>query len=113
MRLNVNNWSVKNGTPAGNRHLCKSCSWGLYTTGYRESEVLVICMQANPAHTVPFIVHQCTEFEHRTHPDWDQMKELAIAIHGPRKSTPGFLGKGFAQRQHPEDEDELEEVARG
>ena len=40
---------VKNGTPVGDAHLCRNCSNGQFTVGYRESEVLVICTNSSPA----------------------------------------------------------------
>jgi hypothetical protein len=107
---------VKNGTPVGNAHLCRNCSNGQFTTGYRESEVMVICTYSSPARVVPFIVHECTEFQGRGRPDWEQMEKLAISLDAEfeRKPTPGFRGSGFAAVAvvETEDEAELEEVAR-
>ena len=40
--------NVKNGTPVGNAHLCKRCEWGQFITGYRESDLLVICTHTTP-----------------------------------------------------------------
>ena len=112
--------NVKNGTPVGNEHLCKGCTHGQFTTGYRESEVLVICTSPDPARVIPFIVHECTEFWDRRRPNWEQMEKLAINFSEERrKPTPGFRGNGFARvlvAPEPELEDEnenkLEEVAR-
>jgi hypothetical protein len=107
---------VTNGTPVGDTHLCKHCNWGQYMTGYRETEVLVICTNSNPARAVPFVVHQCTEYQDRNRPDFDQMEKLAINFHvnGHRNPTPGFRGSGFATVPViVDDEDEGEdEVAR-
>jgi hypothetical protein len=109
--------NVKNGTPVGSMHLCKGCTHGQYTTGYRESDVLVICTNSNPAHTVPFVVHECTEYWDRRKPDWEQMDKLALSFTegARRKPTPGFNGSGFARvlvTPHEENEGEFEEVAR-
>jgi hypothetical protein len=109
--------NVENGTPVGNAHLCRNCSNGQFTTGYRESEVLVICTNSSPARLVPFVVHECTEFQDRRRPNWEQMERLAISLQAEvqRKPTPGFRGSGFATVPvivEDEDEDELEEVAR-
>jgi hypothetical protein len=107
---------VKNGTPVAGPHLCRNCNWGQYTTGYRESDLLVICTNSRPARLVPFVVHECTEFEDRHRPDWEQMEKLAINFTEiKRKQTPGFRGAGFATipgGAQDEPEDELEEVAR-
>ena len=112
--------NVKNGTPVGNVHLCRNCTNGQFTTGYRESDVLVICTNSSPAHVVPFVVHECTEYQDRNRPDWEQMEKLAISITDEpnRKPTPGFRAAGFASvpeivEDEDECEDELEEVARG
>ena len=109
--------NVKNGTPIAGPPLCRNCNWGQYTTGYRESDLLVICTNASPARVVPFIVRECTKYEDRNRPDWDQMSNLAInlAPEVNRRPTPGFCGAGFASVPvvvDDEDEDELEEVAR-
>jgi hypothetical protein len=84
---------VKNGTPVGNQHLCKSCAWGQYTTGYRESELLVFCTNSNPTFRVPFRVHECSEYSDRHKPDWDEMEKLAIKIQPLRMSK---KMRGFA-----------------
>ena len=109
--------NVKNGTPVGNAHLCRGCMHGQFTTGYRESDVLVICTNSSPARLVPFPVHECTEFWDRNRPDYEQMQKLAISFSAEvnRKPTPGFCGNGFAcvpAVVDDEDEDELKEVAR-
>lgn len=109
--------NVKNGAPVGNAHLCRNCTNGQFTTGYRESDVLVICTNSSPARIVPFPVHECSEFWDRNRPDYKQMERLAISFsNNPhRKPTPGFRASGFATVPvvvEDEDEDELEEVAR-
>jgi len=83
---------VKNGTPVGNEHLCKSCSWGQYTTGYRESEVMVFCTNTSPNFKVLFPVHECSEYYDKRKPDYQQMEKLAIDIEPitTRKKTRGF-----------------------
>ena len=83
---------VKNGTPVGNEHLCKRCSWGQFVTGYRESDLLVICTNATPNFRVPFPVYECSEFSDRHKPTWDQMSKLAIEVDPLRVSakTRGF-----------------------
>ena len=77
---------VKNGTPVGNVHLCRNCSNGQFTVGYRESEVLVICTNSSPARLVPFPVHECTGFWDRNRPDYVAMTKLALNFSGvPQK----------------------------
>jgi hypothetical protein len=84
--------NVKNGTPVGNAHLCKSCSWGQFMTGYRESDLLVICTNTSPNIAVPFTVLDCSGFSDKYRPDWQQMEKLAIDIQPSRIATrtPGF-----------------------
>ena len=89
--------NIKNGTPIGNEHLCRNCLHGQYTTGYRETEVLVVCGNLTPAMVIPFPVRECTDFWDRHRPSWDDMKRFALdlsKVH--RKATPGFRQKGFA-----------------
>lgn len=83
---------VKNGTPVGNENLCRNCSNAQITTGYRESDMLVICTNVYPSIAVPFVVHQCTDFEDKFKPNWQQMEKLAIEVQPLRvsKKTRGF-----------------------
>jgi len=83
--------NVKNGTPAGNAHLYKSCNWGQFMTGYRESDLLVICTNTNPNIIVPFPVCECTHFGDKHKPTYAQMKTLAVDFQPLRISkTTGF-----------------------
>lgn len=102
---------VKNGTPVGNEHLCKSCSWGQFTTGYRESDVLAFCTNTSPNFRVPFAVHECSEFQNKSRPDWEQMEKLAIQISPVRvsKKTKGFSAADVFGTQKPEYEPAVEE----
>jgi hypothetical protein len=84
--------NIKNGTPVGSENLCRSCSWAQFTTGYRESDLLVVCTNTSPNIVVPFVVLDCTEFNDKSKPDWEQMQKLAINIQPVRTSrkTRGF-----------------------
>ena len=100
---------VKNGTPVGNQHLCKRCTWGQFMTGYRDSDLLVICMRADPSFRVPFTVYECSEFSDRHKPTWDQMSKLAIEVDPVRVSakTRGFYSVSKVEPVRvDEDEDE-------
>jgi len=103
--------NVKNGTPVGNEHLCKSCSWGQFTTGYRESDVLAFCTNTNPNFRVPFAVHECSEYYDKHRPDWEQMKKLAIEVAPIRvsKKTKGFDVATTLQPAKPEYEPAIDE----
>ncbi len=111
--------NVKNGTPVGNAHLCRNCTNGQFTTGYRESDVLVICTNSSPARIVPFPVHECTSIRDRNRPDWEQMEKLAISFTAEPQpqahsglSRSGFASVPVVVEDEDECEDELEEVAR-
>lgn len=49
-------------------------------SGYRESEMLVVCTATYPEIAVPFVVRECTGFTDRAKPDWDEMEKFAINI---------------------------------
>jgi hypothetical protein len=107
--------NVKNGTPVGNTHLCRSCSWGQFIIGYRESDMLAICTNASPNVVLPFTVFECSSYADKHKPDWKQMTELAISIDPVRVSakTRGFSTvetirpARAAQQDDDEDEDEV------
>ncbi len=96
--------NVKDGTPVGSQHLCKSCRNGLYVTGYRESDVLVMCCLSTPSFRLPFVVNQCSDFSDKHRPDWEQMEKLAIQIQPVRvsKKMQGFNLPGSTQTEKPE-----------
>jgi hypothetical protein len=104
--------NVKDGTPVGTEHLCKSCRNGQYVTGYRESDVLVFCTLSNPSFRLPFVVHECSDFEDKHKPDWEQMEKLAIQIQPVRvsKKTRGFHSPDVLRPDKPEYEPAPEEV---
>ncbi len=89
--------NVKIGAPLGNAHLCRSCSNGQFTVGYRESDVLVICTNSSPARLIAFPVCECTEYWDRNRPSYVEMTKLAINFSkGHRKAIAGLRGNGFA-----------------
>ncbi|MGD0914552.1 MAG: hypothetical protein ABR928_21875, partial [Terracidiphilus sp.] len=102
--------NVKNGTPVGNAHLCRTCLHGQYTTGYRETDVLVICANSTPAILVPFPVHECTDYWDRNRPSIGQMHKLALDFSdGRRKPVRGFSTAGFAAVADDDDNGEEEQ----
>jgi hypothetical protein len=109
--MDMSKLNVKSGTPVGNEHLCKSCSHALYVTGYRESDVLVFCVLTDPSFRVPFVVHQCSDFQDKQKPDWEQMEKLAIQIQPVRisKKTKGFNIPDPVRPEKPEYEPAVEE----
>jgi hypothetical protein len=109
-RVAMSKLKIKNGTPVGGEHLCARCSWSQCVTGYRDSDRMVICNKTNPNLVVPFVVLDCTGFDDRFRPDWQQMEKLAIDIQPVRVSakTSGFSTlRGTSPVPAPaEDEDE-------
>ena len=61
--------NVKNGTPVGGAHLCRSCSWGQFIVGYRESDMLAICTNTSPNVVLPFTVYECSNYADKHKPD--------------------------------------------
>jgi len=95
---------VKDGTPVGNQHLCKGCTHGQFTTGYRESDILVVCTNVYPSIQLLFVVNQCSDFEDKFRPGWEQMEKLAINIQPVRvsKKTRGFNVADTFRPEQPE-----------
>jgi hypothetical protein len=48
--------------------LCANCTSAHIVTGYRESEIMVICTEATPQITVRFEVKECTKYVARDRP---------------------------------------------
>lgn len=84
--------NLKNGTPVGNAHLCRNCTSGQIVSGYRESDLLVICTNVSPNLVVPFTVLECSGFSDRNRPTFEQMNRLAIRVNSAPLSarTRGF-----------------------
>lgn len=96
--------NVRNGTPLGSEHLCKSCSYGQFVSGYRESEVMVFCTNTSPNFRVLFPIHECSAYYDKHKPDFNEMKKLAIDIEPVRvsKKTRGFVAPEILKPQKPE-----------
>jgi hypothetical protein len=106
--------NVKNGTPVGNAHLCLNCNWGQLITGYRDSDRLAICTNTSPNVVLPFTVYECTSFDDKHRPGWDQMEKLAISILPSRHSskTAGFSSAiSPSPVTHPDEDEDADEVA--
>ncbi|MBT9332704.1 hypothetical protein [Paracidobacterium acidisoli] len=76
----MGNLYVKGGTPKGSVSLCGTCLSAQIITGYRESEMLVICTDVHPNIALPFKVYECSAYGDKNRPDWDQMEKLAIDV---------------------------------
>ena len=71
---------MKGGTPYEWASLCDSCSWAHIVTGFRESELMVICTEVNPNVSLSFRVKECSGYLDRNKPSYDAMTKLAIKI---------------------------------
>ena len=71
---------IKNGTPVGAESLCKTCSWAVIFTGYRESEKTIVCTRVDPNIVLPFIINTCSSYYDKNRPTWQQMEKLAIDV---------------------------------
>jgi hypothetical protein len=71
---------VYGGTPIGNESRCDTCTHGRIIQGYVESERIVICTGMYDPIRIPFKVMQCTDYEDRRLPDFENMKEIAWQI---------------------------------
>ena len=104
---------VYGGTPVGNESRCDTCANARIIQGYAESDRIVICVGLFDEFRVPFKVMQCTMYEDRRLPDFDEMKEIAWQIRSKSAgNTAGFvllsdLGESQAQDR---DEEKPQEV---
>jgi len=71
---------VYGGTPIGNESRCDTCTHARIIQGYAESERIVICTGMYDPIRIPFKVMQCTDYEDRRLPDFENMKEIAWQI---------------------------------
>jgi hypothetical protein len=71
---------IKNGTPVGNESLCRTCSFAIVFTGYRESEQISMCTHVHPNIVLPFTVNTCTGYYDKNRPSYQQMQKLAIDV---------------------------------
>ena len=86
--------NVKGGTPNGGASLCRTCAWAHIVSGFRESELVVICTEVNPNFTVPFKVQECTNYLDRNRPSYEAMRKLAIYVEPSSSLKPvGFRAK--------------------
>ena len=86
--------NIKGGTPCGWASLCATCTWAHIVSGFRESELVVICTGVNPNFAVPFKVQECSKHLDRNRPDYNAMTRLAIHVEPCNSLKPvGFRAK--------------------
>jgi hypothetical protein len=100
--------NMKGATPRGWTSLCGTCSWAHIVTGFRESELVVICTGVNPNFAVPFKVQDCTNYLDRNRPDYNAMTKLAIHVEPSSSLKP----VGFRAKVTVIEEDQVEELKR-
>ena len=81
----------------GNESRCATCVNARIIVGYAESERLIFCDAMYPPTRVPFNVRQCSMYEDRRLPDFDEMKEFAWEI----RSKSAGARAGFAPASEP------------
>jgi len=97
---------IKGGTPVGSEPLCRTCTYAHIMTGYRESEMITVCMNVGPNVVVPFNIYDCTGYYDKNRPSYDQMQKLAIHVSpGPLKPVGFKIGAGFLSDNDEPDED--------
>jgi hypothetical protein len=86
--------NIKGGTPSRWSSLCTTCTWAHIVSGFRESELVVICTEVQPNFAVPFRVHECSSYLDRNRPSYDAMTKLAIHVEPSSSLKPvGFRAK--------------------
>jgi dTDP-4-dehydrorhamnose 3,5-epimerase-like enzyme len=56
---------IRGGIAHGSTSLCATCVSAHIVTGYRDSEMVVICTESNPHIPIRFEVKDCTEYSAR------------------------------------------------
>ena len=86
--------NIKGGTPCGWVSLCSTCRWAHIVTGFRESELLIVCTEVHPNIRMGFKVKECSSYLDRNRPDYDTMAKLAIHVQPTGTLKPvGFRAK--------------------
>src|SRR6478736_1253278 len=86
-KKNMSLRKVYGGTPIGNESRCDTCTHARIIQGYAESERIVICTGMYDPIRIPFKVMQCTDYEDRRLPDFENMKEIAWQIRSKSAGT--------------------------
>jgi hypothetical protein len=97
---------VYGGTPVGNESRCDTCTHARIIQGYTESERIVFCDAMYDPIRIPFKVMQCSDYEDRRLPDFEQMELIAWQIRSKSAGhKAGFvLLSDVETQQHDEEE---------
>jgi hypothetical protein len=82
--------NVKNGTPLHGPSRCETCAFAHVKRGFRESEVLVVCVASEPSHRVPFPIRECSVYRDKTVPSFYEMEKIALIVTPRDPKRPGF-----------------------
>lgn len=94
--------NVKNGTPLHGPSLCETCVFAHVKRGFRESEVFVVCVAAEPAHRVPFPVRECSVYRDKTRPSIYEMEKIALIITPRDPKRTGFVHASVLTKEDAE-----------
>jgi len=98
---------VYGGTPVGNESRCDTCANARIIQGYAESERIVFCDAMYPTTRIPFSVRQCSMYEDKRLPDFEEMDKIAWHIRSKSAGhTAGFVLLSDIEKEHV---DEVEE----
>lgn len=83
---------VYGGTPVGNESRCTTCINARIIEGYAESERLAFCDAMYPPTRIPFNVRQCSMYEDKRLPAYEEMQKYAWEIRTKSAGTKaGFV----------------------
>ena len=99
---------IRSGKPQTTESLCNSCYWAHIQRGFAESEAAILCAFLRQAHTVPFKVSQCTDYNDKRAPSKADMEEIAWIIR--TKDVNRQVGFANGAEAEGSQEDELEIV---
>src|SRR5262249_15792501 len=103
---------VYGGTPAGTESRCDTCAHARIIQGYAESERIVFCDVGWDPIQIPFKVMQCSDYEDRRLPDFEQLAEIAWQIRSKSAGhAAGFVLLSDVEKPQPEGENEKPEEA--
>ena len=92
---------IKNGTPVGSESLCRTCSYALIFTGYRESEQVTMCTRVHPNLVLPFTVNTCTGYYDKNRPSYQQMERAGYRRHTRASQARRLQGRSDLEHPHP------------
>jgi hypothetical protein len=100
---------VKNGTPMHGPSLCETCAFAHVKRGFRESEMFVVCVAAEPAHRVPFLIRECSVYRDNTRPSIYEMEKIALTVKPRDPKRTGFVHASELAKEDSEIELKLDE----